>query len=459
MNQPRQKIHLISIGGSVMHNIAIALKEQGHQVTGSDDEIYEPSRSRLKSHGLLPATVGWSEERITEDVDIVILGMHARKDNPELQKAKALNLHIVSFPEFIYQQSVDKQRVVIAGSHGKTTITAMIIHVLKHYDRKVDYVVGASIEGLENSVNFSDAPLIIIEGDEYLTSPLDPVPKFLKYHHHIGLISGIAWDHINVFPTEEDYVRQFDLFADATPKGGVLIYNSEDAMTSVVGNKEREDVTAIPYHTPKHKIIDGQLYLIEGTMRVPLKVFGEHNLQNMEAAKQVLKKIGITDAMFYEAIQSFSGAGNRLEIISSTDDFTIYSDYAHAPSKVKATINAMKKRYPQRKLIACFELHTFSSLNKEFLPQYKNVMNEADEAIIYYNPENINKKKLQPMSPEDIVNHFNTKGLMVFTEKQELLDYLAGRDWENANLLMMSSGSFDKLDINTLATQLQGKTY
>ena len=459
MIQPRKKIHLISLGGSVMHNIAIALKQQGHQVSGSDDEIYEPSKSRLKHHGLLPKAPGWNEERITKDIDIVILGMHAKEDNLELLKAKALNIPVLSFPEFVYQQSQDKHRVVIAGSHGKTTISAMIVHVLNHYKRKADYVIGASVEGLENSVKFSDAPLIIIEGDEYLTSPLDRVPKFLKYHHHIGVISGIAWDHINVFPTEDEYVKQFDLFADATPKGGILIYNSEDAMASVVGNKEREDVISIPYKTPKYKIIDGQLYLIHGSLRVKLKIFGEHNLQNLEAARHVLNKVGITDAMFYEAIQSFSGAGNRLQIISAHDDFTIYSDYAHAPSKVKATINAMKNRYPHRKLVACFELHTFSSLNKDFLHRYKNVMNEADEAIVYYNPENIRKKNLQPMTPEDVVNHFNVKGLMVFTEKEELLDYLSGRDWDNSNLLMMSSGSFDKLDINKLATQLQGKAY
>ena len=455
MSEQPKKIHLISIGGSVMHNIAIALQHQGHLVSGSDDEIYQPSRGRLEQNGLLPSTTGWNPENISSDLDMVILGMHAREDNPELLKAKQLNLPILSFPDYIYQHSTDKQRIVIAGSHGKTTITAMIIHVLNHLNRKFDYVVGAAIEGIDNSVKFTDdAPIIIIEGDEYLTSPIDRVPKFLKYHHHIGLISGIAWDHMNVFPTEEDYVRQFDLFADSTPKGGVLIYNAEDAMATVVGNKEREDVQTIPYKTPKHNIKDNTVYLSGYNDKVALKVFGEHNLQNIEAARQVLKKIGVTDEAFNEAITSFSGAGKRLEKVVEKNSFSLYSDYAHAPSKVKATVKAMKQRYPERKLVACFELHTFSSLNKEFLPHYKNVMKHADEALVYYNPENLTKKRLEKISPDEIVNHFDKKGLMVFTDKNELKDYISGRDWNNSNLLLMSSGTFDKLDIKELANQL-----
>lgn len=455
MNKSSKKIHLISIGGSVMHNIAIALNLQGHKVTGSDDEIYEPSKSRLAKHNLLPQQPGWDPNRISSDLDLVILGMHAREDNPELLKAKELNIPVLSFPDFIYEHSRNKQRIVIAGSHGKTTITAMIIHVLNYHNRKFDYVVGASVEGLENSVKLTeDAPVIIIEGDEYLTSPIDRVPKFLKYNHHLGVISGIAWDHMNVFSTEEDYVRQFDLFADSTPKGGTLIYNADDALASIVGNKERVDVQAVPYKTPRYESNEGKVFITDYKPQVPLKVFGEHNMQNIEAARQVAKKIGLTDEMFNVAISSFTGAGKRLEKIAESNGFSLYSDYAHAPSKVKATVEAMKQRFPDRKLVACFELHTFSSLNKEFLPNYKHAMRYADEALVYYNPENITKKRLEYISPEDVVNHFDKKGLMVFTDKQELLDYLSGRDWQNSNLLMMSSGTFDKLDIKQLATQL-----
>lgn len=458
MNQSRQRIHFISIGGSVMHNIAIALKLHGHDITGSDDEIYEPSKSRLKKHHLLPDEIGWNPDKINTTLDAVILGMHAREDNPELLKAKELGIKILSFPDLIYNLSEDKQRVVIAGSHGKTTITAVIIHVLSYFNRSFDYAVGASVKGLENSVKFSDAPVIIIEGDEYLTSPLDRVPKFLKYHHHIGLVSGIAWDHMNVFPTEEEYVRQFDMFADATPKAGALVYNADDAMASVVGGKEREDVVSIPYKTPKYKFENGNTYLIHEKKKIPLKVFGEHNLQNLEGARHVLKRLGITDEMFYEAITSFEGAGNRLEKLVSNGNFAFFSDYAHAPSKVEATIKAMKKNFPERQLVACFELHTFSSLNKSFLPEYKNVMKYADEALVYYNPENIKKKKLEALSPQEVVDKFNEPALKVITEKQELLNYLANRDWKNSNLLMMSSGTFDKLDKAQLAQQLETKT-
>lgn len=455
MDNEGKRIHLIAVGGSVMHNIAIALKNQGHKVTGSDDAIYDPSKSRLQEHNLLPKETGWDEARIDENLDFVILGMHAKKDNPELKKANELNIPVFSFPDYIYEHSKDKQRVVVAGSHGKTTISAIIIHVLKFHDRVFDYVVGASIQGMENSVKLTDeAPVIIIEGDEYLTSPIDRVPKFHKYQHHIGLISGIAWDHMNVFPTEEDYLRQFDLFADSTPKGGSLIYNAEDAMATVVGNKEREDVNLIPYKTPKNKFRDNKLYLTGHNKEIELKVFGDHNLQNLEGARQVLKKIGISDDMFYEAIATFRGAGNRLELISENDGFSLYSDYAHAPSKLKATVKAMKDRYPKRKLVACFELHTFSSLNKDFLPLYQNAMNDADEALVYYNPDNISKKGLNPISPEEVTSNFDKKGLMVFTEKQELLNYLSGRDWHNSNLVMMSSGTFDNIDIKQLAQQL-----
>src|SRR5687768_9371567 len=330
MDQPKQRIHFIAIGGSVMHNLAIALKQAGHEVTGSDDEIFEPARSALFKHGILPAKEGWHPEKITRDTDVVMLGMHAHKDNPELLKARELGLKIYSFPDYIYEQSKDKQRIVIAGSHGKTTITAIIIHVLTHCNRKFDYVIGARVRGLEHTVKLSDAPIIIIEGDEYLSSPLDPTPKFLRYHHHIGLISGIAWDHANVFPTEEDYVKQFDLFADQTPKGGILIYCEQDSMALMIGKKERADVQEISYKSHPHAADNnGQFFLTQNKDRTPIRVFGSHNFQNISGAKEVLKKIGITNEQFFQAISTFEGAAGRLQKIKEYNSCTIYKDFAH----------------------------------------------------------------------------------------------------------------------------------
>ena len=437
-----------------MHNLAIALHKQGFTISGSDDEIFEPSRSLLQSHGLLPKEEGWHADRITNDLDAVIVGMHAREDNPELTKARDLGLKIYSFPEYIYEQSVDKQRIVIAGSHGKTTITSIIMHVLKYHGRKFDYAVGARIEGFDEMVQLSDAPIIIIEGDEYLTSPLDLTPKFLKYHHHIGLISGVRWDHINVFPTEEEYVRQFDLFADATPKAGTLIYSEDDPMASVIGHKGREDVNEIGYKTHPYTIEDGTTYLTHGQESIPVKLFGKHNLQNISAALTVMKRIGITDDMFYTAIQSFSGADKRLELISQKPGMAIYKDYAHAPSKVKATTLAVKEQYPERDLVACLELHTFSSLNKEFITQYKGTMKYANVPIVFYNPETIAKKKLPAISKDEIKEAFEEPKLTVFDNRTEMVDFLKQQNWDNTNLLLMTSGTFDNLNYTNLQAEL-----
>jgi UDP-N-acetylmuramate: L-alanyl-gamma-D-glutamyl-meso-diaminopimelate ligase len=450
MNTPNQKLHFIAIGGSIMHSLAIALHKKGHYITGSDDEIFEPSKSRLQAAGLLPAQMGWDAARITPDLDAVILGMHARPDNPELLRAQELNLPVYSFPEFIYRQSKNKQRVVIAGSHGKTTITAIILHVLRYFDRKFDYAIGASLDGFETTVQLSDAPVIIIEGDEYLSSPIDSVPKFLHYHHHIGLISGIEWDHINVFPTLEDYVKQFDLFADATPKAGALIYCEEDAMASVIASKEREDVAAIGYRTHTHLIENGQTYLDLGKENIHVRLIGKHNMANISGAREVLKRIGISEDQFYAAIQSFGGSKNRLELVHESGSASFFKDYAHAPSKVRATTLAMREQFPDRELVACLELHTFSSLNKEFLHQYEGSLKFANQGVVYFNPETLRKKNLPEISEDEVKSAFKSHDVRVFTNSQELLDYLKTQNWNDKNLLMMSSGTFNQMSFDEL---------
>jgi UDP-N-acetylmuramate: L-alanyl-gamma-D-glutamyl-meso-diaminopimelate ligase len=455
MQKKKQKIHFIAIGGSVMHNLAIALKQAGHTISGSDDEIFEPSRSALTKHGLFPNKAGWHPERLDKSIDIVMLGMHASKDNPELIKAQELGLKIYSFPEFIYEQSKDKQRVVIAGSHGKTTITAIIIHVLNYFNRNFDYVIGARVRGIEHTVKLSDAPIIVIEGDEYLASTLDPTPKFLKYQHHIGLISGIAWDHANVFPTEEEYVRQFDLFADQTPKGGILIYCEQDSMALIIGKKERTDVTEIAYKSHPHTSDNnGQVFLTDGKNKYPIKVFGSHNYQNISGAKEVLKRLGITNEQFFEAISSFQGAAGRLEVVRENTLATIYKDFAHAPSKVKATVKAVKELHPSRELLACVELHTFSSLNKKFLPQYKDSLKNAQVPVVYFNPEKVREKKLEPLAESDIKSAFANPNIKVFDSAQHLERFLLDQTWKNKNLLMMSSGNFGGMDISKLSEKI-----
>lgn len=437
-----------------MHSLAIVLKAAGHDVSGSDDEFFEPSRSALAEHGLLPKE-GWSPEKITEDIDTVILGMHATKDNPELLKAQQLGLRILSFPEFIYEQSVDKQRIVVAGSHGKTTITAIICHVLRYFRREFDYVIGARVSGIENTVKLTGAPIIIIEGDEYPSSPLDPTPKFLRFQHHMGLISGISWDHVNVYPTEEEYVKQFDRFADQTPKGGILIYCEQDPMALMIGKKERADVLEISYKSHAHASDNnGQSFLTNVKERYPIRIFGSHNFQNISAAKEVLKKIGITPEQFFEAITSFEGASGRLEKVKDNTSATVYKDFAHAPSKVKATVKAVKEIYPSRDLVACLELHTFSSLNKRFLPQYKDSMKAAQVPVVYYNPEKMKRKNLEPLSEADIRSAFANPALTVFNDALKLEDFIKQQSWKNKNLLMMSSGNFGGIDIPVLADKI-----
>jgi UDP-N-acetylmuramate: L-alanyl-gamma-D-glutamyl-meso-diaminopimelate ligase len=451
-----QRLHLIAIGGSIMHNLALALHRRGAHVTGSDDEIFEPAKSRLAAAGLLPAEEGWFPEKVTADLDAVIVGMHARADNPELLKAQELGLRVYSFPEFIYEASRDKQRVVIGGSHGKTSITSLILHVLRYHGRKFDYAVGAQLEGFDLMVQLTeDAPIIIIEGDEYLSSPIDRRPKFHLYQHHIGVISGISWDHINVFPTEEIYREQFKIFADMTPKAGTLIYDQNDEQVQLVTVPSNPDVKYIGYGPHEHVIRNGKTFLLnKKDEEVPVQVFGEHNLRNISAAKEVCKCLGIKGKDFYEALGSFKGAARRLELVREGEGSVVYKDFAHAPSKLKATATAFKKQYPQRKLVACLELHTFSSLNPAFLPQYAHTFDAPDVAVVYFNPHVLEHKRLPPLPPEAVAQAFQRPDLKVFTDSKLLAEFLHAQNWQGANLLMMSSGTFDGLDLAQLATEV-----
>lgn len=451
-----QRVHFIAIGGAVMHNLAIALKNKGYSISGSDDEITSPSFERLRENQLLPEKMGWFPDKITQQLDAVILGMHAKADNPELKKAQELGLKIYSYPEYVYHQCEDKQRVVIAGSHGKTTIAAMVLHVLHYHHRKVDYLVGAQVEGFDAMVQLTeDAPLVIIEGDEYPASILDKNPKFMLYKHHIGLISGIAWDHINVYHTFDEYVKQFELFADATPKGGALVYIENDDLVTIIGRKERPDVARLPYKIHKHTVRDGKTYLItESSEEVLVHVFGDHNMENINAARLVCSKIGISRDKFYEAISEFKGAANRLQLVGQKNMTRIFKDFAHSPSKLKASTHAVKKQFPQQKLVACMELHTYSSLTKEFLKQYADTLKSADEAIVYYNPHTVAMKNLTPFQEEDIKKGFNINNVIIFTDSLKLHDYLLSRQWTNATLLLMSSGNFNGMDISQLSKKI-----
>ena len=375
------KIHFIAIGGSAMHNLAIALHNKGYQVTGSDDTIHDPSKSRLEKKGLLPEAFGWFPEKITSDLDVIILGMHAKKDNPELLQAQDMGLKIYSYPEFLYEQSKDKTRVVIGGSHGKTTITSMILHVLAYHDRDVDYMVGAQLEGFETMVHLTtENEFMVLEGDEYLSSPIDRRPKFHLYKPNIALLSGIAWDHINVFPTFEGYVEQFRIFTDSLTNGGIMVYNEEDAIVKEVVESSTHPIKKYPYNTPAYEIEDGITAIDTPDGMMPLEIFGDHNLQNLAGAKWICQHMGIDEDDFYEAIASFTGASKRLEKIAENSQTVIFKDFAHSPSKVKATTEAVKKQYAQREVIACLELHTYSSLNAEFLSEYQGALDQSRQS-------------------------------------------------------------------------------
>jgi len=436
-----------------MHNMAIALHKKGYQVTGSDDEVFEPSKGRLNKHGLLPDKMGWDEGRVTNEIDCIILGMHARKDNPELLKAQKLNLKIYSYPEYIFEQTKDKKRVVIGGSHGKTSMTAMTLHVLNDCGLDVDYMVGAQLAGFDVMVKLShDADIVILEGDEYLSSPIDLRPKFHLYNPHIAVISGIAWDHINVFPTFDNYVKQFEIFADTVEPNGTLIYFDGDAEVAKIG--ENFKYNKIAYNVHPNKCVDGITFLLNDGNEYPLEIFGDHNLQNLNASLEICLGLGLTKEQFYQSIQTFKGASRRLELIDKNSSCSIFKDFAHSPSKLKATSSAVKKQFTNRKLIACMELHTFSSLNEEFLREYANTMDLPDEAFVYFNPQTIAHKKLKKISKEQVFNCFNRSDLRVFTSSDEFVKELKSRSWENSNLLLMSSGNFDGVDFNELVKEL-----
>ena len=447
------RIHFIAIGGAVMHNLAIALKNKGNIVTGSDDEIFDPAYSKLKKYDLLPKQEGWFESNITIDIDAIILGMHAKSDNLELAKAKSLNIPIYSFPEFIYEQSKNQKRIVIGGSHGKTSTTAMIMHVLGKLKMDFDFMVGAQLEGFELTVRLSNtAPIIILEGDEYPDSAINKTPKFHLYKADIAVITGIAWDHINVFPTYDLYKEQFKIFAEMIPKNGALIFCKEDIELDNLISKANVTSKVIPYSAPQFTILNGATFISSENNQYQLSVFGKHNLQNMMAAKYVCNELGISDKDFLDAIQSFTGASKRLELVSKNDSCVIYKDFAHSPSKLKATIAAVKEQFPNRKLTACLELHTYSSLNKNFLSEYKNSMSQADEKFVYYNEHTLAIKKLEQLDPEEVKKYFGDLDIVVITDKNQLIEKLKSISWVERNLLMMSSGTYDGLNWNELST-------
>lgn len=443
------RTHFIAIGGSAMHNLALALHNKGYQVTGSDDAIFEPSRTRLEKKGLLPQEMGWFPEKITNEIEAVILGMHAKADNPELLKAQELGLKIYSYPEFLYEQSKNKTRVVIGGSHGKTTITSMILHVMHYHNIDVDYMVGAQLEGFDTMVHLTEEnDFIVLEGDEYLSSPMDRRPKFHLYHPNIALISGIAWDHINVFPTYENYVNQFEIFIQLITNGGILVYNEDDSEVKSVAEVATNPIRKLPYSTPKYKVENGITLLATPEGDMPIEVFGAHNLNNLAGAKWICQNMGVDEADFYEAIASFKGASKRLEKIAESKTKVAYKDFAHSPSKVAATTKAVKEQYPDRTVVACLELHTYSSLNSEFLKEYQGALEYADVAVVFYSPDAVKIKQLEEVTYEQIATSFNRNDLIIYTNPKDFKEYLFNLNLDNSALLLMSSGNYGGLNFD-----------
>jgi UDP-N-acetylmuramate: L-alanyl-gamma-D-glutamyl-meso-diaminopimelate ligase len=457
LNPPVMNIHFIAIGGAVMHNLAIALHRKGYNVTGSDDEIFEPSRSSLQEYGLLPRKGGWDPDRIHPGLDAVILGMHARRSNPELKKAQELGLQIYSFPEYLYEQSQKKKRVVIGGSHGKTTITAMVMHVLRDQNIDFDYMVGSRIEGFDTMVKITEeAPFIILEGDEYLSSPIDPRPKFHLYYPHMVLLSGIAWDHMNVFPTFEKYKKQFRKFLEIITGGGKVFYYDGDPILSEVVDTGHWSLLKIPYNEHPYKVDSGRFVLKTRYGDVPLTLFGRHNMQNIQGAQLICRDLGVEDHLFYDSIQTFKGAERRQQLLANGKDRAVYLDFAHAPSKVKATVNAFREMYRDRRLVACLELHTYSSLNMEFIPQYRGTMDEADLAMVYFNPAVVKHKRLPPLSTGEVQKQFGKKDLVVYNDAAQLERDLKALRKNTCVLLIMTSGNFSGIDLKSLAREVAG---
>ncbi|GAA4240041.1 MULTISPECIES: UDP-N-acetylmuramate--L-alanine ligase [Winogradskyella] len=442
-------VHFIAIGGAAMHNLALALHNKGYKVTGSDDTIFEPSKSRLEAKGLLPDAFGWYPEKITSDLEAIVLGMHAKADNPELLKAQELGLKIYSYPEFLYEQAKNKTRVVIGGSHGKTTITSMILHVMHYHNRDVDYMVGAQLEGFDVMVKLTEHnDFMVLEGDEYLSSPIDMRPKFHLYKPNIALLSGIAWDHINVFPTYENYVEQFSIFVDSIVTGGSINYNEEDPEVKRVVEASENQIRKIAYKTPEYTVEDGETLLETPEGPMPIEVFGAHNLNNLAGAKWICQHMGIDEDDFYEAISTFKGASKRLEKIAESKTSVAYKDFAHSPSKVEATTKAVKEQYSDRTLVACLELHTYSSLNAEFLKEYKGALDAADVAVVFYSPHAVEIKKLEEVTETQIANAFERDDLIIYTNPEDFKNFLFSQKFDNKSLLLMSSGNYGGLDFD-----------
>ncbi|GLR16179.1 UDP-N-acetylmuramate--L-alanine ligase [Portibacter lacus] len=438
------RIHIIAVGGRIMHTLALNLAEKGHRVSGSDDEIYEPSKSKLAAKGLLPSAFGWDENRISEDIDLIILGMHARADNPELIKAQKLNIEILSYPAFIYKMSKDKKRIVVAGSHGKTSTTAMIMHVLKFRDIDFDYLIGAELDGFGSMIRLTDAPIIVIEGDEYLSSSIDRRPKMIHYRPDISIITGIAWDHVNVFKTEIEYNHLFDAFIETHDEEAPIFAYAEDNNLDILAGKYAKDYNIQRYHALE-KLENGNV--VYDNKQYKIRVFGKHNRANMMAALQVCLKLGIRPPDFFAAISTFKGASKRLEVMHKTDDGVVYRDFAHAPSKVKATVDALKEHFPDRKIVAFLELHTFSSLNSAFLPKYSHSLDSADEAYVYYSPHTLSIKHMPALDKEEVAKAFNKPGISVLDDKQELQQEIEDLELGKSVIVFMSSGNFDKIDV------------
>lgn len=454
------RIHFIAIGGSAMHNLAIALHQRGYKISGSDDAIYEPSRSNLDREGLLPSETGWHPEKIEGDLDAVILGMHARQDNPELQKAQDLNIKIYSYPEFLYEESKTKTRVVIGGSHGKTTITSMILHVMNYHDREIDFMVGAQLDGFDNMVHLSDEnDFLLLEGDEYLSSAIDRRPKFHLYQPNIALLSGIAWDHINVFPTEEHYIEQFRIFIDSIVNGGILVYNGEDEMLTKLVEETANPIRKHEYSTPAFRVENGLTVLDTPEGDLPVEIFGKHNMNNLAGAKWICQHMGVDEDDFYEAIASFKGASKRLEKILDVGSTVVYKDFAHSPSKVKATTLAVRNQYPGRNLFACLELHTYSSLNPAFLNEYSEALDPADQAIVFYSPEAVELKKLEPVTPAQIRKAFGREDLTVYTDPLMFREFLKSLNYSNSAVLLMSSGNYGNLNFEEIKNWVSNNSF
>ena len=445
-----RKVHFISIGGSVMHSLAIELKRLNYVVTGSDDVIYEPSKSSLIENDLYPKELGWHESNIKDDLDFVILGMHARSDNPELKLAKHKKIKIYSFPEFVYEYSKNKTRVVIAGSHGKTTIASMVLHVLKNNTINVDYLLGAKIEGLSNSVSLSNEnDFIIIEGDEYLSSRIHDTPKFHVYKPNIALISGISWDHVNVFPTFDVYKNQFGVFIDKIVDGGVLIYNDNDLEILDLLKNNQNFIRKIPYSRHNYIAKDNKFFIETDEGILPLKIFGKHNMENLSGAKQVCNLIGLTDDEFYNSILTFKGATNRLQLKEIKLGRSVIIDFAHSPSKLKASIDAVKTNF-SGELVGVYELHTFSSFHKKFQIHYRGTMDKCDYPIIFIDRSNP-KLKNQDLDEESLKKSFNNLKMKFIFDKDELDNYIMSFEQLNLNLLLMSSGKFGGIDVDRLS--------